>query len=206
MIRVHRIPFSTNVERVALAAGIKGIGVEWVDHDPADRSAIAALSGQELVPVAEIEGEVVADSMRIVERLERLAPEPPLYPAKEASRAMLDIFVDWFNEVWKGPPNAIDDERAGAEPDGARIEEAIAAVRGWMPRFEAMLTAHPFLMSSEVGVADVCAFPFLKYAVFETPPDDVEPFHRILEECLKPADAYPRLADWVLRVDALPRA
>ena len=53
-----------------------------------DRSAIAALSGQELVPVAEIEGEVVADSMRIVERLERLTPEPALYPDHPASRAM----------------------------------------------------------------------------------------------------------------------
>ena len=37
-IRVHRIAFSTNVERVALAAAHKGVSVEWVDVDPADRS------------------------------------------------------------------------------------------------------------------------------------------------------------------------
>jgi glutathione S-transferase len=205
-IRVHRIPYSTNVERVALAAGIKGVEVEWVDHDPADRSRVAALSGQELVPVAEIEGEVVVDSMRIVERLERLAPEPALYPEHPASRAMVAIFVDWFNKVWKGPPNAIDDERASHEPDQARIDSLLAEAAGWRPRFEGMLEAHPFLMSSDVGVADVCTFPFLKYAVYETPPDDVESFHPILEECLKPAEAYPRLREWVARVDALPRA
>ena len=41
MIRVHRIPYSTNVERVALAAGAKGIAVEWVDHEAAERAAIA---------------------------------------------------------------------------------------------------------------------------------------------------------------------
>jgi maleylpyruvate isomerase len=206
-LRVHRIEFSTNVERVALAAGIKGIEVEWVDHDPADRSAIVALSGQELVPVAEIEGEVVADSMRIVERLEALWPEPALYPANEASAAMLGVFIDWFNEVWKGPPNAIDDERASAEPDRARIDAMLARARAWTPRFEGMLAAHPFLMSSDApSAADVCAFPFLKYAVVETPADDEEPFHRILEECLKPAAGYPRLCDWVARVDALPRA
>jgi glutathione S-transferase len=86
-LRVHRIPWSTNVERVALAAGHKGIEVEWVDHDPADRSAIVRLSGQELVPVAEIDGEVVADSARITERLEDLVPEPALYPAAAAHRA-----------------------------------------------------------------------------------------------------------------------
>jgi glutathione S-transferase len=206
VIKVHRIPFSTNVERVALAAGIKDVEVEWIDHDPSDRSAVVALSGQELVPIAEIEGGVVADSMRIVERLERLSPDPGLYPEHPASRAMTAIFIDWFNEVWKGPPNAIDGERAGAEPDEAKIQVLLSTVRSWTPRFEGMLAAHPYLMSSEVGVADVCAFPFLKYALAETPPDDIEPFHRILEECLKPADDYPRLAEWVARVDALPRA
>ena len=207
MIRVHRIAYSTNVERVALAAGIKGVEVEWVDHDPADRSAIAALSGQELVPVAEIEGEVVADSMRIVERLERLTPEPALYPDHPASRAMVAIFIDWFNEVWKGPPNAIDAERAGQAPDQARIEMLLRRARSLTPRFEGMLSAHPYLMTSEApSAADVCAFPFLKYALVETPADDVEPFHRILEECLKPADDVPRLLEWVRRVDALPRA
>jgi maleylacetoacetate isomerase len=206
VIRVHRIPYSTNVERVALAAGIKGIEVEWVDHDPADRAEVVALSGQELVPVAEIDGEVVFDSMRIVERLERLAPQPALSPEHPASRAMVAIFIDWFNEVWKDPPNAIDDERAKPTPDQARIDSLLAEARGRTSRFEGMLEAHPFLMSSEVGVADVCAFPFLKYAVIETPPDDVEAFHPILEECLKPASDYPRLRDWVARVDALPRA
>jgi glutathione S-transferase len=205
-IRVHRIPFSTNVERVALAAGIKGLEVEWVDHDPADRAAIAELSGQALVPVAEIDGEVVVDSMRIVERLEELEPEPALYPGHPASRAMAAIFVDWFNEVWKLAPNAIDGARARATPDAGRIEALLARARGHTGTFEGMLAAHPFLMSSEPGVADVCAFPFLKYAVAATPPDDAEPFHRILEECLKPADGYPRLREWVARVDALPRA
>src|SRR5919199_3004239 len=104
MLRVHRIPFSTNVERVALAAGHKGLEVEWIDHDPADRSAIRALSGQDLVPVAEIDGEVVFDSMRIVERIEALAPDPPLYPHDLAQRGAVDVFIEWFNEVWKRPP------------------------------------------------------------------------------------------------------
>jgi maleylpyruvate isomerase len=206
-VRAHRIPFSTNVERVAVAAGIKGIEVEWVDHDPADRAAIVELSGQGLVPVAEIDGDVVVDSMQIVERLEELAPEPALYPENEAARAMLAIFVDWFNEVWKGPPNAIDDERGRAAPDEERIERLLSEARSWTGRFEGMLSAHPYLMTSAVpSAADVCAFPFLKYALVETPPEDDEPFHRILEEVLKPADDYQRLLEWVRTVDGLPRA
>ena len=49
---VYRIPFSTNVERVALAAGHKGVEIEWIDVDAADRSPVEAVSGQPLVPGA----------------------------------------------------------------------------------------------------------------------------------------------------------
>ena len=50
-VRVLRIPFSTNVERVALGLGHKGLEVEWVEVDPADRTPVRELSGQDLVPV-----------------------------------------------------------------------------------------------------------------------------------------------------------
>ncbi len=207
VIRVHRIPFSTNVERVALAAGVKGVEVEWVDHNPAGRAAIRDLSGQELVPVAEIDGgEVVVDSMRIVERLETLAPDPPLYPADPGERARAAIFIEWFNEVWKGPPNELDDELAKADPDPTVVKDLIARTRGWTPLFESMLVGRQFLGGDAIGALDVCAFPHLKYSVLETEPGDDEPFHPVLERCLKPADAYPLLCDWVRRVDALPRA
>jgi glutathione S-transferase len=60
-MRVYRIPYSTNVERVALALAHKSIPVDWVDVDPDDRSAVVALSGQDLVPVMQTDhGEVVA--------------------------------------------------------------------------------------------------------------------------------------------------
>ena len=75
-LRVHRIPFSTNVERVALAAAHKGIAVEWVDHDAGDRSAIRALSGQDFVPVAELDGQVIVDSPVILRELERARARP----------------------------------------------------------------------------------------------------------------------------------
>ena len=58
-MRLYRIPFSTNVERVALALAHKGLEVEPVDVDPNDRSPIVAVSGQSLVPVLEDEGRVV---------------------------------------------------------------------------------------------------------------------------------------------------
>ena len=203
-LRVHRIPFSTNVERVALAAGHKGLEVEWVDHDAADRSAIVELSGQELVPVAEIGDDVVVESMRIVERIEELAPEPPLYPAEPASRAGVFIFIEWFNEVWKVPPNLIAAEEEKPEPDPALIEALGARMRGWLDVFENLLSGSDYLLG-EFGAADVCAFPFLKYALLRQPDDD-ELFHRVLEANMPLGDGYPRLRDWIARVDQRPRA
>ncbi|MCW2976411.1 MAG: glutathione S-transferase family protein, partial [Actinomycetia bacterium] len=178
-LRAYRIPFSTNVERVALAAGHKGLEIDWVDVDPADRSPVEAASGQSLVPVLVVGDEVVADSPAIILLLEERHPEPPLYPADESRRAEVEIFVDWFNRVWKRPPNAIADELDEAEPDFARIAELSAEMRAALDRFEALLAGRDYLFG-DFGAADCIAFPFLKYAVFGLPPDDDELFHRVL--------------------------
>lgn len=66
VIRLYRAPFSTNVERVALALAHKGLAVESIIIDYSDRSEVERVSGQELVPVIEDNGTVVIDSMEIV--------------------------------------------------------------------------------------------------------------------------------------------
>jgi glutathione S-transferase len=196
-LRVHRIPFSTNVERVAIAAGLKGVSIEWVDHDPRDRSGVRALSGQDLVPVAEWpDGRVLHDSPVILRELEALAPEPPLWPAAQPARATADVFAEWFNLVWKGPPNRIAD---GAQRPGDR--DWLAASRDV---FEGLLAERPFLLGDAPGIADVLAYPFLRYGRGVSP-DDEEPFHAVLAEHLDPAE-HPRLRAWLERCDALPRA
>jgi glutathione S-transferase len=205
-MRVLRIPFSTNVERVALALGHKGMTVEWVDVDPADRSRVREVSGQELVPVLLTDhGEVVTDSMRIVEWLENLRPAPPLWPAQPERRAEVDTFVEWFNRVWKVPPNAMEAELRSPEPDQAKLAAWAAEMRGWLHRFEAMLEGRDHLMGDAFGAADVCAFPFLKYGVLRDPDDD-ELFHRVLMDHLPIEGAFPAVEAWIRRVDERPRA
>jgi glutathione S-transferase len=200
-VRVLRIPFSTNVERVALAAAHKGLRIDWVEVDPADRTGVVELSGQPLVPVLDAgDGEVVVDSMAIVAHLEELAPEPALWPAAPARRAEVDVFVDWFNLVWKGPPNRLADG-CSEDPDADA-----AALRGRVRRFEDLLAGRDYLMGDALGAADVCAFPFLRYGVQPPPPDDTDPFHHVLAEHLPIAGRLPRLEAWVHRIDALPRA
>jgi glutathione S-transferase len=204
VIRLHAIPFSTNVERVALALGFKGIEAEVVMHDAGDRSRIVQLSGQELVPVIEHEGRVIADSAVILEYLEELQPEPPLYPSDPARAAEMRVFIEWFNRVWKGPPNEIADALDAGDADQARLDALGAEMTRALEWFEALLTGRDFLFGDQVSAADFVVFPFLKYAASIDPADD-ETFHQVLNRYQPLGDDHPRLAAWIERVDAFPR-
>jgi glutathione S-transferase len=201
---VYRIPFSTNVERVALALAHKGLHVEWADIDPRDRSEVERVSGQSLVPVLVDDGRVVVDSTMILRYLEELQPEPRLFPREPGRRAELDVFLDWFNRVWKRPPNEIEAERAKPEPDEARVATLGQELRDSLDLFESLLDDRDYLFG-EFSAADCAAFPFLKYALIHEEEDD-EPFHETLREFLVLRGDHGGLESWIRRVDERPRA
>jgi glutathione S-transferase len=204
LIRLYRARFSTNVERVALALAHKGLEVDSVWIEYSDRSAVEAVSGQGLVPVI-VDGErVVSDSPAILRYLEERHPDPPLFPADPARRAELDGLVDWFNEVWKTWPNGIEAELGKPEPDHDAIAAHSRAMDAALDRFEGMLAGRDHLVGDELSAADCIAYPFLKYALHRDPEDD-ELFHRILDEH-QSVGGRPRLAAWIRRMDARPRA
>ena len=156
------------------------------------------------MPVLVAGDEIVTDSPVILAWLEERHPEPPLYPRDPARRAEVEIFVDWFNRVWKRPPNLIADEEEKPQPDAARIAELGAEMRRAVPLFETLLTGRDYLFG-DFGIADIVAFPFLKYAVFGLPEGDDERFHEILVEH-QPLAADSPLRAWAVRVDAHPRS
>jgi maleylacetoacetate isomerase len=206
VIRAYRIPHSTNCERVALALGLKGLDAEWVEVPRDDRTPVRAVSGQDLVPVLVEDGAVIADSTAILVHLDRAHPDPPLYPADAARRAEVEVFVEWFNGVWKVAPNAIEAELGRPEPDSGRIAELGARMTAALDLFEALLDGRDHLMGARPSAADLCAFPFLKQGLLGLEPDDDEVFHRVLVDHQPIGDRHPRLSAWIRRVDRLPRA
>ena len=202
-IRLYRAPFSTNVERVALALAHKGLEAESGVIDYTDRSAVIEVSGQPLVPVIVDGDEVVSDSLAIMRHLEERSPQPPLFPSDPAGRAQIDLFLEWFDGVWKGPPNEIEAELSKDEPDRERIAALAGQMDAWLDLFEGLLAGGDHLFG-DFSAADCAAFPFLKYALSRDPADD-ELFHRILDEH-QSATGRPRLVSWIERMDARPRA
>ena len=194
-MKVYSSPFSTNCERVALAAGHKGVDIEWIEVPYDDRAEVERVSGQSLVPVLVDGDTTLYDSPVIMRRLDERFPQAPLWPADEARRAEVDVFVDWFNRLWKRPPNLI---AAGedAAKYGPRITESLDL-------FESLLAGRDYLFG-DFGAADIVAFPFLKYAVLWDDGDEQE-FHRILQRWL-PIDGHPRVEAWIHRVRAHPLA
>jgi glutathione S-transferase len=205
MLRLFRAPFSTNVERVALALAHKGLDAESVVISYEDRSPVEAVSGQGLVPVLVDGDAVVADSTRILRYLEEKWPEPPLFPRDPARLRELGVFLDWLNEIWKVPPNAIEGELKRSKPDRERVATHAAWMRNSLDLFEDLLDGRDHLFGADFSAADCAAFPFLKYGKLRDPADE-ELFHLILEEHLALGDGHPRLSAWIDRVNERPRA
>lgn len=204
MIWLYRAPYSTNVERVALALAHKGLDVESIVISYDDRTEVEQVSGQGLVPVIDDEGEIVIDSTRILGYLDERYPEPAIFPAEPGRRAEMDVFIDWFNEIWKGAPNTIELELSSEEPDQEVIESEGRRMQTALGLFERMLDGREYLMGDEVSAADFAVFPFVKYARLRDPADD-ELFHRILELHQRLGSEHPRLTAWIDRVNELPR-
>jgi glutathione S-transferase len=198
-LRVWRIPYSTNCERVALAAGRSGTSIEWIDVGVVDRTEVRELSGQDRVPVAEIDGEVVVGSLAITRRI-----APSLWPAEPAARAEAEIFLEWLDRVWMHPLGVVFARILGFHVDDARIERAAARLEHHQDWFEALLDGRDYLLGHELTIADIASYPFLKYAVDRTPGDDY-PIHEEMRRLLS-VDGRPRLTAWIERVGALPRA
>ncbi len=203
-VRLYRADWSTNCERVGLALAYKDIEAQSILIEYSNRKPVEAISGQGLVPVIEDAGAVIHDSVAIMRHLDRRTPDPPLFPQDPACRAGVDVFIGWFEHVYKAAPNAIEAELEKDAPDMALVESLGAEMEARLDVFEGLLGGGDYLVAGQLTAADFAAYPFLKYAAGRDPAD-TEPFHDILERN-QPLGDRPRLGAWIERIAAFPRA
>jgi glutathione S-transferase len=191
---------------VTLALAHKGVAVESVWVDPDDRTPVREASGQDLVPILAFDdGTWVQDSIQILYWLEQHFPEPPLLPRDDSRCVELQLFLQWFDGVWKEAPNRIEAELRKDEPDKRTVGMWAHQLGYWLGMFDRLLTDRDYLYGDEFSAADCAAFPFVKYSVLGLPPGDEELFHSVLVEFQLHHGQNQRLEAWVRLVDERPR-
>ena len=165
--------------RVRIAVAEKGIEYETVEVDLDDRPAwIYEKNPLGRVPVLEEDTFVLAESAVIDEYLDDRYPEPPLWPADPAERALGRMLVFRFDELSR-PYYAL---RRGEDGAADRLDVALGEL-------DALLEGRPFLSGREFGLADIAYVPWILRARDRL---DVD------------LSRFSALADWLARLEVRP--
>jgi len=171
-----RCPYCARV-RIVLAE--KGIEYETVEVDLDDRPAwIYEKNPLGRVPVLEEDTFVLAESAVIDEYLDERYPDPSLWPADPAERALGRMLVFRFDELSK-PYYAL---RRGDDGARERFDAALATLEGVLQR-------QRFLSGREFGLADVAYVPWILRARDRM---DVD------------LERFPALSEWVGQLEQRP--
>jgi glutathione S-transferase len=195
---LHHYPTSPFSEKVRLVLGMKrlrwrSVKVPVILPKP---DVVALTGGYRRTPFLQIGADVYCDSLLICRVIDRLAPEPPLYPAASAGLAEIvaqsagaaHLFAGASAETLK----AFGADRAAMNPSLRRapIHDGAAALAEYLRRLEAMLfDGRPFLLGSVASIADFSAAQsiwFLRRA---------PPIAAVLE-------GYPKVVAWFAHVAA----
>jgi glutathione S-transferase len=144
----ERCPYAARA-RITLAE--KGIAYDAVEIDLADRPAwLYEKNPLGRVPVyEEDEGLVLPESEVIMEYLEERFPEPALWPADPAERALGRLWLQRF------------DDRLGNAYYEARRGDGRDELDARLAELDRALEAQPYLTGREYGLADIGYVPWI---------------------------------------------
>ncbi|KPV41010.1 hypothetical protein AN478_03480 [Thiohalorhabdus denitrificans] len=213
MATLYHYPFCPPAQRVRLALGLKEIPAEQVALAYTDLETPIELAGKKQVPIFVTDaGEVLLESEAILGRLDRDAPEPPLFEGAidPDDYASLKRWMEGFEPLvdrLRGPvqlgyAGLGDDEEAAAyfrrqveSRHGAQLEELVNARYADYRQFEAEaelkrfanLLAKSRFFSGRLSAADlliVSEWGFLRWVDGVSPPLDLlYYFERVEEAC-----------------------
>jgi len=179
---LHHYPGSPFSEKVRLVLGMKRMAWRsvFVPVTMPKPDVVALTGGYRRTPFMQIGADVYCDSALMCRVIDRIAPEPPLWPAAVAGIA--DIVAQWADTTlfWTAIPFTMQPagvteilpgvtpeqlkgfgaDRATMNPNMRRapVADAGAALQAYLARLEAMLAdTRPFLLGALPCIADFSA-------------------------------------------------
>jgi len=153
LLRVHRIPWSTHVERVALALAHKRVDVEWVDHSTGTGRRSRAAERTGLRPGGRVsrDGASLTDSPLIIARWRSSSRSRACGRPIRAARRGRHL-RQWVQPVYgRSRRIAIDASRQSRRPDAVAIAGCNPSCTAGFPGSRALLSARDHLLSDDFG-------------------------------------------------------
>jgi glutathione S-transferase len=162
-----------------------------------------AMNPRGRVPTIKDGAYVLYESVAILAYLERKHSDVPLFGRTAEETGVIWRHVSECESYLRDPviqvARPIFTGQATSRPD--EIRAAADTVHGELARYEATAGGSPWLAGDSISAADVAVFPLLQVLGRAATRDAAKP----LELGFAPlADRYPKLAEWVRRVEALP--
>jgi glutathione S-transferase len=178
---LHHYATSPFSEKVRLVLGMKGVSwrsvtVPVIMPKP---DVVALTGGYRRTPFMQVGADVYCDSLLMCRVIDRLAPQPPLYPRESVGLA--ELVAQWADSTlfWTAVPYTVQvgaaDLFAGAPPEYLKAfgadraamtpslrrappHDGAAAVAAYLHRLESMLAdGRRFLLGSAASIADFSA-------------------------------------------------
>ncbi len=174
---VHGVPASPFVSKVLVLLEEKGLAYESRNLIPTPKtSALLAMNPLGKIPILEHGTLMLPDSSAICSYLERLHPEPSLFP-KDAREHGLALWYEEYADTKlievAGPilfERFVKVRILGGEPDEARAQAAVEALPPVFEVLESWLVEGAATLLSELSIADLavgCQLQALSLAGFE---------------------------------------
>lgn len=171
MLKLHGASISPNHNKVKLALLEKGIEFEEVFQLPSQDDVFLARSPMGKIPVMEVDGQFFAESLAMLDYLDKVFSAAPLLPADPFERAkcreMSQIIELYVSGTGAGA------QLTGAALFGAPIsddakKDAEAFIERGAKAVARLAKFAPFIMGSKFTQADCVAFPKLSFVAMVT--------------------------------------
>ncbi|RED18473.1 FtsZ-binding protein FzlA [Pontivivens insulae] len=165
MRRLHHLPLSPFSRKVRLVLAEKKIEVELIEEKPWEkRMEFLLLNPAAQVPVLQIDGLTLSDSVAICEYLDEVYPDIALMPRTPEARAEVRRLVHWFDDKFhrEVTENLLYERvtkkiKKTGYPDGSRIREGTNAIKYHLDYLDWLLDKRKWLAGDEMTLADFAA-------------------------------------------------